>query len=248
MDKESYQKGFDEGRIIGRNDPRPELESRVEALQVECERLRVFLAEAQSVTDSVTLYRRVEALQAEVAKLKRAIESWKREEEIWHECRTKAQAEIEQLREANANLQQKLVLARELENDDAATCLVCGSDMQLVRPGKWQCGKCELDEMLAAERAAGYAAGVQAERERLSAKIGSVKELGKSVCFGFWEGTGMLNTLSIAIGELEDSAINYGYYNGKEFSEHGLAEARVAVFEAIQAIAAAIRAAGGEGE
>ena len=29
-----------------------------------------------------------------------------------------------------------------------ATCPVCGSDMDMVRPGKWQCQKCELDNML----------------------------------------------------------------------------------------------------
>ena len=29
-----------------------------------------------------------------------------------------------------------------------ATCGECGSDMELVRPSKWQCPKCELDAML----------------------------------------------------------------------------------------------------
>lgn len=29
-----------------------------------------------------------------------------------------------------------------------ATCHVCGSEMDMVRPGKWQCQKCELDNML----------------------------------------------------------------------------------------------------
>ena len=45
-----------------------------------------------------------------------------------------------------------------VDDEPAATCLICQSDMQLVRPGKWQCTKCELDEMLAAVRAEGVAA------------------------------------------------------------------------------------------
>ena len=37
-----------------------------------------------------------------------------------------------------------------------ATCPVCGSDMDMVRPGKWQCQKCELDGMLSEAHKKGW--------------------------------------------------------------------------------------------
>ena len=47
------------------------------------------------------------------------------------------------------------------QGNDEATCLVCGSDMDFVRPGKWQCQKCELDEMLQQARREGKAEGIR---------------------------------------------------------------------------------------
>ena len=41
-----------------------------------------------------------------------------------------------------------------------ATCGECGSDMEIVRPGKWQCTKCELDAMLDCIYAKGFSDAV----------------------------------------------------------------------------------------
>lgn len=41
-----------------------------------------------------------------------------------------------------------------------ATCGKCGSDMEIVRPGKWQCTKCELDAMLDCMYAKGFSDAV----------------------------------------------------------------------------------------
>ena len=41
------------------------------------------------------------------------------------------------------------------EDELTATCLECGSDLDLVRLGKWQCAKCDLDELLEQARAEG---------------------------------------------------------------------------------------------
>lgn len=45
-------------------------------------------------------------------------------------------------------------------------CAKCGSTLEEVRPGKWQCTKCELDRMMADQYNAGYQAGLsKAQRD-----------------------------------------------------------------------------------
>lgn len=45
-------------------------------------------------------------------------------------------------------------------------CPECGSTLEEVRPGKWQCVKCELDQMRADQYNAGYQAGsTQSQRD-----------------------------------------------------------------------------------
>ena len=45
-------------------------------------------------------------------------------------------------------------------------CPECGSTLEEVRPGKWQCAKCELDQMMADQYNAGYQAGsTQSQRD-----------------------------------------------------------------------------------
>ncbi len=39
-------------------------------------------------------------------------------------------------------------------------CAKCGSTLEAVRPGKWQCQKCELDQMMADQYNEGYQAGL----------------------------------------------------------------------------------------
>ena len=56
------------------------------------------------------------------------------------------------------------------QGNDEATCLVCGSDMDFVRPGKWQCQKCELDEMLQQARREGKAEGIRLGWEQAKAE------------------------------------------------------------------------------
>ena len=45
-------------------------------------------------------------------------------------------------------------------------CAKCGSTLEEVRPGKWQCNKCDLDQMMADHYNAGYQAGLsKAQRD-----------------------------------------------------------------------------------
>lgn len=39
-------------------------------------------------------------------------------------------------------------------------CAECGSTLEEVRPGKWQCTKCELDQMMVDQYNNGYQAGL----------------------------------------------------------------------------------------
>lgn len=69
-------------------------------------------------------------------------------------------------------------------HDEYARCGVCGSDMQIVRPGKWQCLKCELDEMLrrtAEEARAPLLAEVSALRAELAEERKLREELADKV-------------------------------------------------------------------
>lgn len=63
------------------------------------------------------------------------------------------QAELERANQRIKELVSELDLADKVianlapdDFDETATCLVCGNDMQIVRPGKYQCNYCESEE------------------------------------------------------------------------------------------------------
>ena len=57
---------------------------------------------------------------------------------VWNEAAKPYQATIDKLTAELA----------EVREEYGHKCAKCGSVLQLVRPGKWQCQKCELDNML----------------------------------------------------------------------------------------------------
>ena len=79
---------------------------------------------------------------------------------LQEELRREYPAVAELIEELEAQLHAELAEVR--AEIHTISCTTCGSDMELVRPGKWQCQKCELDNMLKQAHRSGWE---QAKRE-----------------------------------------------------------------------------------